>query len=115
MDIVIDEIVAVLKVLSFRDTVGCYKDINDGIVVGHQEVLVLRYWREASEHGVQIATELRNSRATFNAAGYHSRVEFEFRFYILAYIFVQVFGSIRKGCKDYHLRVAGIDGVLNLV
>ena len=41
MDIVINEIVAVLKVLSFRDTVSRYKNINDGIVVGHQEMLVL--------------------------------------------------------------------------
>ena len=41
MYIVVDKVIAVLQVLTFRDTVGGNKNINIRVVVRHQELLVL--------------------------------------------------------------------------
>ena len=52
VNVVVDEIVAVLQVLTFRNAVGGNQNVDFRIVAGHQQLFVLGYRREAGQNRV---------------------------------------------------------------
>ncbi len=54
MNVVIDKIVAVLKVLTFGNTVGSEDDIKLIAVVGHRQMLVLGTRRKQGQQGRKV-------------------------------------------------------------
>ena len=52
VNVIVDEIVAVLQVLTFRNAVGGNQNVDFRIVAGHQQLFVLGYRREAGQNRV---------------------------------------------------------------
>ena len=100
VNVVVDEVVAVLQVLTFGNTVGGDQHINFRLITRHQQFLVLRDRREAGQHRVQVGTELGASRPTLNRAGYHCGVQSIPILNIAADIVVEITGGIRKSGED---------------
>ena len=74
MNVIVDEVVAVLQVLTFGNTVGGDQHIDFRLITRHQQLLVLRDRREAGQHRVQVGTELRTGCPSFHRARYHCGV-----------------------------------------
>ena len=53
MDVVVDEVVAVLEVLAFGDAVGADEDVDLAGLVGQDRRLLLGAWREEREQGLE--------------------------------------------------------------
>ena len=115
MNVVVDEVVAVLQVLTFGNTVGGDQHIDFRLITRHQQFLVLRDRREAGQHRVQVGTELRTGCPSFHRARYHCGVQSILILDITADIVVEITGGIRKSGEDDQLFIALIDGVSDLV
>ena len=114
VDIVVDEVVAVLQVLAFGDAVGSNQKVDAAVVAGHQQTFVFGNGGKAGENGVEVAAQFGDSGAAFHAAGDHGGMYPEGFQHIGAYIVVEIFSGIGKGGENNHLAIAGIDGMLHL-
>ena len=115
VNVVVNQIVAVLKVLALGNTVGGNQNINIGIVIGQQESLIFRNGRETGQHCVQVVGELGNGGFAVNGASDHCGVHVELLLHVGGHILIKVVCCIRKGGEDNHLPVALVDGMLHLV
>ena len=115
MDVVVDKVVAVLQVLTFRDAVGGNQNINVSGITGHQQFLVLGYRRKTGQNGIQITMQTGHGGAAIHVAGNHGGMQPEVFQHIRAHIVVQVFCRVRKGSEDDDLPVVRVDGMFHLV
>ena len=115
MNIVVNQIIAVLQVLTFRNTVSSNQKINLCFIIRHKQVLVLGYRREASQYRIQITSQFRNGSAALYRTRYHRCIESEILLYIFAYIIKQILSRISKSGKDNDFLIILIDWVLQFI
>ena len=118
MDVVVDEVVAVLQVLAFGDTVGADQQIDFVRLVRQHHGFLFRARREQGEQFLKIVAALVG--AAFDGglrrtlAGDLGAVKSELGQQLWREVCVQVIGGVGKGGEDQHLLVAGVDGVFDL-
>ena len=71
MDVVVDQIIAVLQVLALGNTVGGNQHIDLRRIVRKQNVFAFRDGREARQNGIQICPQLRDRRLPIHRAVDH--------------------------------------------
>ena len=80
VDVEVDQIVAVLQVLTLADAVGGDEHVNLTVGVGEDGCFLLADWREEGEHGVEVeflpCLQLQRS-ACFHVARHEGDVQIE--------------------------------------
>ena len=110
MDVVVDEVVAVLKVLAFRDAVRTDQQIDLGGLAWQHHGLLLGARGEQRQQLLEIVTLLeRGLRSAF--AGDLGGVQPLPGKHLGRQVGVQVIGGVGEGGEDQHLFVAGVDRV----
>ena len=110
MNIVVDQIIAVLQILPFGDAVGGDQNINLLCTAWHQYVPPLGDGREAGQHIVQGSFQSLDGGASVNTSGYDRRVQTVLLFDISGYLVIQILRRIGKRREDQHLLVTHVDG-----
>ena len=94
MNIIVDQIITVLQVLTFGNAVGGDQQINIRMVCVRQAVPPLGNGRKAGENCIQITTEFGNGCFTIHAAGDFGSVQPKRLLYIAGNILIQIVSSI---------------------
>ena len=115
MNVVVNKIIAVLKVLSFGNTVGCNKNINLRRIIRHKQLLVLGYRREASEDCIQIRTSDFCSCSAFNCTCYHCGIKTKIVFYVGANICIKILCRIGKSGENNNFFVGSVNGIFDFI
>ena len=115
MNVIVDEVVAVLQVLTFGNTVGCNQNIKLIGTSGQEYSFALRNRREAGQHRVEIGSELRNGCSSVNRSGNLCRFQSEVLFCEFTDVCKEVIGGIRECSEDNDLLITGIDWLLNFL
>ena len=115
MNVIVHQIIAVLQVLTFGNTVRSNKNVKFILASRKQDGFSLRDRRKAGQHCIQIDAQFRYSRFTVYRTRNLRCFKPKFFFRILAYIRIQIVGGIRKSGKDDDFSIAGIDRIRNLV
>ena len=115
MNIVVDQIVAVLQVLTFGNTVRGNQNVDFGRIVRHEYILALGNRGEAGQHIIERCFQAANGRFAVRTAGNHRRVQSMARFHTSADLIVQVVCRVRKRRKNDDLPVARIDRMGDLI
>ena len=113
VNVIVDQIIAVLQVLAFRNAVCCNQHINFRGTTGHQNIPVFGNGREAGQHVVECCLEAFDRGTSVNRAGNYSGIQPIFLLYKRTHIVKEVLCRIRKCRENQHFSVAGIDRVLN--
>ena len=113
MNVIVDQIIAVLQVLTFRNAVCRNQHINFRGTTGHQNIPVFGNGREAGQHVVECCLEAFDRGTSVNRAGNYSGIQPIFLLYKRTHIVKEVLCRIRKCRENQHFSVAGIDRVLN--
>ena len=113
MNVIVDQIIAVLQVLTFRNAVCRNQHINFRGTTGHQNIPVFGDRRKTGQHIVECCLEALDRGAPVNRAGNYSGIQPIFLLYKRTHIVKEVLCSIRKCRKNQHFLVAGIDRMLN--
>ena len=112
MYIIIDEIVAVLEVLSLRDAVGGDKHIYFLIEFGIDGSLFFRYRRKKSEDFIEVHfLTCLDCASRFDIAGDKGCVKPGAFLDERRNILIEILSRIGKCCENYDFLVAGIDWV----
>ena len=109
VNIIVDQIVAVLQVLALRNTVRGNQDIDIMGAAWHQDIPILGDGREAGENVIQRRLQALDRRAPIHRACDQRGVQPVLFFDELADILIQVFRRIGEGGEDQHFLVARID------
>ena len=115
MNIIVHQIIAILQVLAFGNTICRNQNIYLIRIFRKQQCFILRQRRKAGKHGVKIASQFRNCGPAINRTGNHSCVQTEFFFGISAYMLIKILRCIGKGRKDDNFLVACIQRMLNFI
>ena len=115
MNVIVDEVVAVLQVLTFGNTVSCNQNIKLVGASGQEYSFALRNRREAGQHRVEIGSELRNGCSSVNRSGNLCRFQSEVLFCEFTDVCKEVIGGIRECSEDNDLLITGIDWLLNFL
>ena len=115
MNIVVDQIVAVLQVLTFGNTVRSNQNVDFGRIVRHEHIFALGNRREAGQHMIERCFQAANGRFAVRTSGNHRRVQSMARFHMGADLIIQVVCRVRKGRKNDDLPVARIDRMGDLI
>ena len=115
MNVVVDEVVAVLQVLTFGNTVSCNQNIKLVGASGQEYSFALRNRREAGQHRVEIGSELWNGSLTVNCAGDLCRFQPEILFRKSADVCKEIVCGIRECRENDDLLIARIDGMLDFL
>ena len=115
MDVVVDQIIAVLQVLALGNTVGGNQHIDLRRIVRKQNVFAFRDGREARQNGIQICPQLRDRRLPIHRAGDHRRVEPKFFLHEPTDICIQIIRRIGERREDDNFPIAWIYRILLLV
>ena len=115
MDVVVDQIVAVLEVLAFGNAVRGDQDVDLVVVVREEKRLFLGKRGEEREDGVEVHLELRNRGTPVLRAGDHGRVQAELFLRERRDVLVEVGGRVGERGEDQDFPVAGIDRILDLL
>ena len=94
VNIIVDQIITVLQVLTFGNAVGGNQQINIRMVCVRQAVPPLGNGRKAGENCIQITTEFGNGCFTIHAAGDFGSVQPKRLLYIAGNILIQIVSSI---------------------
>ena len=113
VNVIVDQIIAILQVLTFRNAICRNQHINFRGTTGHQNIPVFGNGREAGQHVVERCLEALDRGASINRAGNNGGVQPIFLLYECTHIVKEVLCSIRKCRKNQHFLVAGIDRMLN--
>ena len=115
VDVVVDQVVTVLQVLSLGNTVGGYQEIDHVMISRHHQLFLLGDWREAGEHGVHVVPQTGTGGTAFHGAGNQCSVEAVLLFYVGADMFVEVFRCVGESGKDQNLPVVPVDRLFQLI
>ena len=115
MNVVVNQVIAILQILSFGDTVGRNQHVNLRRVVRKKNRLVLRNRREAGQYVIEGRLQAFGGRLSINRAGDDRRIQAIPIFHVFAHMFIQVTGGIRECGEDDDLFVSGVDGVSHLI
>ena len=116
MYIIVNEIVAILKVLTFGDAVGGYKHINLLFEIGIKCVTLFRHRGEKSKHLVEVEffTQLQCA-SSLDIARNECSVDAVLVEYYLRNIVVYILSSVGERSKDNDFAVVAIDWVSEFV
>ena len=116
MYIIVNEIVAILKVLTFGDAVGGYKHINLFFEIGIKCVTLFRHRGEKSKHLVEVKffTQLQCA-SCLDVARNECSVDAVLVEYYLRNIVVDILSSVGERSKDNDFAVVAIDWVSEFV
>ena len=115
VDIVIDQVIAILQVLAFANAVRRNQQVDIARDNVPEQMTFLGLRRKIRQHRIVIGTQLREIRATVHIARYKCRVDSVFLEQLLGKLFVEVFRRIGKCREQDYLLVPRIDWVFNLV
>ena len=113
MNVVVDQIVAVLKVLPLGDAVRSDKDIDLAGFVRQDQMLFLRPRREQRQQGLKVVALLQRALRRVGA-GDHAAVQAVRLEKRSRQVGVEVLRRVREGGEDQNLAVAGIERVRDL-
>ena len=112
MNVVVNQVVAILQILTFGDTVGRNQHINLRRVVRKKNRLVLRNRREAGQYVVEGRLRSLWQVVFPSIAPVMTAVSKPYRsLHVFAHMFIQITGGIRECGEDDDLFVSGVDGV----
>ena len=115
VNIVIDEIVTILKILAFADAVGGNQKIDFTFNLRARQSFLLRAWRKKRKGRVEVELCFRlQSRARVDLPGHKRSVQTEIRQHEGRNVLVEILSRIRKGREEDHLLVTRVDRVGNL-
>ena len=112
MNVVVNQIVAVLQVLSLGNAVGRNQDIDIHLAVRHEEFSALRNRRKASEHVVESCRKLFYRALSVHASRDDGGIQSVARFQKGADLLIEILRSIGKCREDEHFFVAFVNRVL---
>ena len=115
VNIIVDQIIAVLQVLALGYTVCRYQNVNVYRVFLHEDIPVLGNGREAGQYIIEARPQSFCRRFPIHGAGDQSRIQAVLVLDVLADMLIQILRRIRKGRENQHLFVSGVDGMLDLV
>ena len=115
VNVVIDQIVAVLQILTLGNAVSGNKNINLLCTARHQHIPPLRNGREAGQHIVQGSFQPLNGRFSVNRPGNDSGIQTVFCFDIVCYLVIQILRRIGKRRENQHLFIAFVDGTVHFL
>ena len=108
MNIVVDERVAVLEVLTLRDTVGSNEDIDVALLFREKQFTLLRYRREEGQDGVEVIMDVRHvglGATTGDETGVHAVLTED----SIRQNLIEVFSRVAEGGEDDNLLVLSVD------
>ena len=109
------QIIAVLQVLTFRDTVRCDQHINFGGAARHQNIPTFGNRGKAGQHIIQCCLKSFDRCFSINGAGDDRCIQSIVLLDILADMVVQILGRIRKRREDQDFLILVIDGMLDFL
>ena len=115
MNVVIDEIIAVLQVLTFGDTVGGNQNVDFVGTSRKQHVTPFGHRRETGQNVIHATVEPLDSRSAFHRTGDHSSMQSVTFHDVLADVFIQVFRCVGERREHQHLAIARVNGVFDLI
>ena len=115
MNVVIDEIIAVLQVLTFGNTVGGNQNVNFIRTPRKQHSTPFGNRRETGQNVIHAAVEPFDGRSAFHRTGDHGGVKSVTFHDVLADVFIQVFRRVGECREHQHFAVAGVDGVFDFI
>ena len=115
VNVVVDEIVAVLQVLTFGNTVGGNQNVKLILASGHQDSFPFRDRGETGQDSVEVGAELWNGGFAVHCAGDFSRFQTEFLFGKLADIRIEIIRRVGKSGEDDDFPIAGVDGMFDFL
>ena len=114
VNVKINQVVAVLQVLTFGNAVRRDQHVNFRRIVGQQQRFVLGDRRKTGQDRVQVRITQLCGGFAVHRAGDHRRMQPELFQQIGTEIFIQVIGGIRKRRKHDHLFVVAVDRAADL-
>ncbi|MDT4859983.1 hypothetical protein FQZ97_945170 [compost metagenome] len=114
MNVVVDQPVAVLQVLTFGNAVGGNQQIQLAFL-GHVGRALFRAWREGRQYGCQIGTQAGDRSLVAAGAGDQGRLHTQGFIGPGGELLVQVARRVGKGSEDDDLAIARIDRALALI
>ena len=115
MNVVVYQIIAVLQVLTFGDTVGSNQDIDFRLAAGHQNIPSLGNRGEAGQNIVEGCLKAFDGCLAINAARDNGSIQSVFLLYIGADILIEVFCRVGECGENDHLLIIGVNRILNFV
>ena len=116
MDVVVDEVVAILQVLTFGDAVGGDEHLYLFVDMGIDGILLFGDGREERQHLVEVEFFLQLQGASgFHVACDEGGVHPVFLFDGVSQVVVEVDGGVGEGGEDEHLLIVAVDGMGELV
>ena len=115
VNIIVDQIIAILQVLAFGDTIRRNQNINFRCAAGHQHIPVFGYGRKAGKQVIQSPLQTLDGAAAIRTAGDNGRIQAILFLDKRRDVLIQVFSGIGKGREDHHFFVAGIDRILDFL
>ena len=114
VNIIINKVVAVLKVLTFGDTVRGNQDVNLLLLIWQQLVSLFRYGREQCENRIELCRYALD-RGSDTTAGNKPCVQPCFLHDDGCEVLVEVFCRIGESREDKHFLVVAVDGMGKLI
>ena len=114
MDVVVDQVVAVLQVLTLRDAVCGDEHINDLWLLREEFVFFFRDRREECQYTIEIGWHSFNG-GTDSVACHQTHMQSCFFFYQRSQVIVKIFCCIGEGCENEHLLVVAVNGMCKLL
>ena len=112
VDVVVNQIVAVLKVLSLGNAVGRNQDIDIHLAVRHEEFSALGNRRKAGKHIVEGCRKLFYRALSVNASRDDGGIQSVARFQKGADLLIEILRGIGKCREDEYLFVSFVNRVL---
>ena len=111
MDVVVDQIVAILQILSLGDAVGRNQDIDIHLAVRHEKFSALRNRRKAGKHVIEGCRKLLYRALSVNASRNDGGIQSVARFQKGADLLIEILRGIGKCREDEHFFVAFVNRV----
>ena len=115
MNVIVDEVVAVLQVLTFGNTVGCNQNIKLISASGQKYGFSFGNRRETGQHCVEVCPKLWNGGLSVNRAGDLCRFQPEILFCKFTDVRKEIVCGIRERCENDDLLITRIDWLLNFL
>ena len=115
VDVIIDQVVAVLQVLPFRYAICGNQDVEIRRTAGEQHRSSFGDWGKTRQHGVHVGTQLGNGASAVHRAGDLCRFQTELLFCKFTYVCIKIIRRVGERGENDYLGVAGIYRMCNLV
>lgn len=114
VDVIIDQIIAILQVLALRNTVGGDQNVDLLCAAWHQYSPSFGDGGEADQHIVQGSFQSFDSRFSINGPGNHGGIQPVFRFDIACHLDMHILRRIRERREDQHFSIPPVDRTVHL-